>query len=310
MKKLLLLPLAVLFIISATAQNKTYRFHFNNRLSEHIYQGDALSAMCPGNFSWVTVPAGIGKNVYNFDKGCGLVFNDSATNLLASGSYTIELYFKLDTIQGYKKLIDFDSLSVDPGFYNQSGKLVMYNNFTSTDSILGAGQYEYTAITRDGSTKGMYVYHNNKVIGTLNDNSDQYIYGTEKLLIFFKDDRGTGGEQTGGSVAMIQISNYVMDSTTIKNNYNGLATTLDIGEVTTDQQLLTVSPNPATDYVEVSLPIAGSYVLYDLTGRTYAAGEFKEGANKLAVQQYPAGIYMLKVLGEEGVSTLYKFVKQ
>lgn len=310
MKKLLLLPLAVLFIISATAQNKTYRFHFNNRLSEHIYQGDALSAMCPGNFSWVTVPAGIGKNVYNFDKGCGLVFNDSATNLLASGSYTIELYFKLDTMQGYKKLIDFDSLSVDPGFYNQSGKLVMYNNFTSADSTLGAGQYEYTAITRDGSTKEMYVYHNNKVIGTLNDNSDQYIYGTEKLLIFFKDDRGTGGEQTGGSVAMIQISNYVMDSTTIKNNYNGLATTLDIGEVTTDQQMLTVSPNPATDIVDISGIAAGSYTLYDITGRVITNGEIKAGKATIGLHPYPAGMYVLQVFNPDGQSTAYKLLKQ
>lgn len=310
MRKLLLLPITVLFFISATAQNKTYRFHFNNRLSEHIYQGDALLPMCTGTYSWVTVPAGIGKNVYNFDKGCGLVFNDSATNLLTSGSYTIELYFKLDTIQGYKKLIDFDSLGADAGFYNQSGKLVMYNKLTSTDSTIGAGKYEYAAITRDGSTKDMHVYHNNTVLGMLNDNNDQYVYGAEKLLIFFKDDRGTGGEQTGGSVAMIQISNYVMDSTTIKSNYNGLASTLSISEAAKEMKSINIWPNPATDYIEISIPAAGSYVLYDLMGRMYTVGELKPGSNKLALGQYPAGIYMLDVLSKDGGSTVYKLVKQ
>lgn len=309
MRKLLLLPLALLLLIPATAQNKTYRFHFNNRLSENIFQGSDLVPMCPGTYTFQTL-TGVNKRAYNFDKGCGLVFNDSATNLLASGSYTIEMFFKLDTIQGYKKLIDFDSLGADAGFYNQNGKLVMYNKFTSPDSVIGAGQYEYAAVTRDGSTKDMYIYHNDKMIGTLNDNNDQYMYGSDKLLIFFKDDGGTNGEQTSGSVGMIHISNYVMDSTTIKSNYTGLASTLNISEAANKDKALSIWPNPATDYVEISIPSAGSYVLYDLAGRTQAAGELKHGTNKLAVQQYPAGIYMLEVLAEGGGSTVYKLVKQ
>jgi len=309
MKRLLLMPLAVVFFIAATAQNKTYRFHFNNRLSENVYQGAALAPVCQGTYTFETV-AGVYKRVYNFDKGCGLVFSDSATNLLSSGSYTIELYFRLDTITGYKKLVDFDSLGADAGFYNQNGKLVMYNKLTNTDSTIGAGKFEYAAITRDGSTKDMYIYHNNKVIGMLNDNTDQYIYGAEKLLVFFRDDNGTGGEQSSGSVAMIHISNFVMDSTTIKNNYNGLGTTLGIEQAAGAEQIVKVWPNPATDYVEVSMPVAGSFVLYDLTGRAHTEGELKQGKNKLALQQYPAGIYMLEVLARGGESTVYKLVKQ
>src|SRR5690606_27537985 len=100
MKKLLLLPLVILcFSLSVAAQNKTYRFQFNNRLSENFYQGSPLAPACPGSYSSHTL-AGVYKTVYNFDKGCGLVFNDSATGLLASGTYTIELYFLLDTING------------------------------------------------------------------------------------------------------------------------------------------------------------------------------------------------------------------
>ena len=310
MRKLLLLPIAVLFFIAASAQNKTYRFHFNNRLSENIYQDSALTPWCQGTYSFQTV-AGVYKRVYNFDKGCGLVFSDSATNLLSSGSYTIELYFKLDSIKGYKKLIDFDSLGADAGCYNQNGKLVMYNKLTNTDSVMGAGQYEYAAITRDGSTKDMYIYHNDTVLGMLNDNTDQYLYGTDKLLIFFRDDNNTSNnEQSSGSVAMIHISNYVMDSTTIKNNYNGLGSTLNIAETPGQEQTIRMWPNPATDRVEISCPVDGHYTLYDITGRMYAAGELKPGTNKLAIQQYPAGVYMFEVSGEGGGSMVYKLLKQ
>jgi len=310
MKKLLLLPFAVLFFIGATAQNKTYRFHFNNRLSENYYQGSPLAPVCPGTYT-VQPLAGVNKGAYNFDKGCGLVFMDSATNLLASGSYTIELYFKLDTITGYKKIIDFDSLGADAGFYNQSGKLVMYSNFTSADSVVGAGAWSYVAITRDGSSKVMYVYHNDKVLGTLNDNSDQYIYGTEKLLIFFRDDNNTSNsEQSGGSVGMIHISDYVMDSTTIKGHYTGLGTILNIPETGNMDNALKIWPNPATDYVEIATPVKCSYNLYDVTGRKYAGGDMKAGQNKLNLQPYPAGLYMLEVVSAESDRKSYKLLIQ
>lgn len=309
MKKLILLPLAVLLFIAATAQNKTYRFHFNNRLSENIYQGSSLMPWCQGTYTW-QILKGANTGTYNFNKGCGLVFNDSATNLLASGSYTIEVYFKLDTIQGYKKIIDFDSLGKDAGFYNQNGKLVMYNKLSNTDSVIGAGQYEYAAITRDGSTKDMYVYHNDTVLGTLNDNTDQYIYGAEKMLIFFKDDKGTNGEQSSGSVAMIQISNYVMDSTTIKNNYNGLGTTLGIGQTINREQTLKIWPNPAIDKVELSSSVHGSYKVCDITGRVYTQGNIRPGVATISISGYPVGIYLVHFTDTEGHTNAYKLVKQ
>lgn len=309
MKKILLLLWAALCFVAATAQNKTYRFHFNNRLSENVYQGTALTPVCQGTYTFETV-TGVYKRVYNFDKGCGLVFSDSATNLLSSGSYTIELYFRLDTITGYKKLVDFDSLGADAGFYNQNGKLVVYNKLTNTDSTIGAGKFEYAAITRDGSTKDMYIYHNNKVIGMLNDNTDQYIYSAEKLLIFFKDDNGTGGEQSSGSVAMIHISNFVMDSTTIKNNYTGLGATLGIEQAAGAEQMVKVWPNPATDIVDISGIAAGSYTLHDITGRVVANGEIKEGKATIRMHLYPAGIYVLQVINSDGQATAYKLLKQ
>lgn len=310
MKKLILLPLAVLFFITAVAQNKTYRFHFNNRLSENIFQGSPLMPWCQGTYTWQTLK-GANTGTYSFDKGCGLIFNDSATNLLASGSYTIEVYFKLDTIQGYKKIIDFDSMGADAGFYNQNGKLVMYNKLGNTDSVIGAGQYEYAAITRDGSTKDMYVYHNDKVLGTLNDNNSQYIYGAEKMLIFFRDDNNTSNnEQSSGSVAMIQISNYVMDSTTIKNNYNGLGSTLGIEQAGSIEQKVKIWPNPATDKVDIMGQANSSYTLYDITGRVCAGGEMKTGAAILYLRQYPAGIYVLHVADNDGRTETYKLLKQ
>lgn len=300
MKNLVFLSIALCLSITVPAQNITYGYKFNNSLKEQYPQGPELLSMCSGTYEWVNIPAGMGKNVYNFAKGCGLIFRDTG-NKLAAGSYTIELYFKLDTINGYKKIIDYDSLSVDPGFYNQNGKLVMYNKFTSADSLVGEGVYQYVAVTRDGSSKKIYVYHNNKVVGSLNDTAGQYTTGTDNMLIFFRDDNGTGGEQSSGSVAMIQISNYVMDSTTIKGRFTNIKKILGVEESVLSDNGVKVFPNPAGDFVTVGIPVGATFKLIDQLGRVCRSGYLPAGNNQVSLTGLPRGIYLLSLADRQGV---------
>ena len=129
MKKALLSISILACSTVAFAQNDTYKYHFNSNLNETYAKGPALSALCPGTFASEALPVGLTKATYRFNTGCGLVYHDAAKNFIASGTYTIELYFRLDTISGYKKLVDFDSLKQDAGLYNQSGKLGALSKF-------------------------------------------------------------------------------------------------------------------------------------------------------------------------------------
>lgn len=309
MKQLYSLLLTFCIVISANAQS-TYRYVFANGMNEIFYKGPALTSACSGTYSWEALPAGASKNVYRFDKGCGLVFDDATKNFLSSGSYTIELYFKLDTITGYKKIIDYDSLNVDAGFYNQNGNLVLYNKLTTADSFVGADEYIYVAVTRDGSTKDMYVYANNTVAGTVNDANDQYMYGTDKKLIFFEDDNGTGGEQTGGKVALIQISDYAMDSNTIKSNYTNLSKTLSTEHIEVDEHI-SLYPNPATDILHIKSSVKLEGILYDVTGKTLMRQTLNKGQNNLMISELSPGVYLLEAKNEDSGDThIYKIVKQ
>ncbi|MCB0696313.1 MAG: T9SS type A sorting domain-containing protein [Chitinophagaceae bacterium] len=308
--KNILLFCSILFCSQALfAQNATYRYEFNNKLDEIYYKAPALAPQCTGAYSWDALNIGISHNVYNFDKGCGLVFIDSA-GFLASGSYTIELYFKLDSIKGYKKIIDFDSMHKDPGMYNQNGKLVMYSKFTSTDSFFANGKYQYVAVTRNAGSKNVTLYYNDTLAGSLNDNSDQYVMDSNKVLIFFRDDNGTNNEQTSGAVAMIHISNYEMDASTLNSHYTNLASTLSVNKVQESADKIQVYPNPAGNVVHVVSVQPCSYILYDVTGRAIKTGSISTGDNTVDIHQSPAGLYMLRLTDSDYGTKVFRVLKQ
>jgi hypothetical protein len=312
MKRVLLSVTVLVCALTASAQNVTHKYHFNGGLNEMYSLGPALTTACTtGTFASESLPVGLAKKTYRFEKGCGLVYNDATKNLIASGTYTIELYFRLDTVTGYKKLADFDSLKVDAGLYNQTGKIVLYPNFTSADSFVGAGVYQYVAITRDGSSKKMYINANGKTAGTYTDNTDLYKLGTAKLLTFFQDDKSTNTEQSKGAVAMIQISNYAIDSNTVKNNYTLLNHTLDVPAVETGTNKAQIYPNPATGDVHVMIGISCNYSICDLSGKTIATGTLKQGDNRIELGQLSRGMYLLNITANGGTERqTYKFVRQ
>lgn len=305
------MSLALLFC-SLTALSQTHRYHFDYGLKEVFAQGPELTTACPGNITSTVLPAGITKNVYNFQKGCGLVYDDSQLNFLATApGYTIELYFKLDTITGYKKLMDADSLSKDKGLYNRNGKVVLYPNFESPDSFFAAGTFQYVAITRDAATKEMYINCNGKTAGTYIDNTDLYVYDANQLIIFFQDDNGTNNEEANGSVAMIHISATAMDSNTVKTRYTQLNTSLGLDNTIATTSEIKIFPNPVSDklYITAKKQTGYHYNLYDMTGKCYFAGSISSGENIIDLDGMPNGIYYLRLADEDGTTRIEKIMK-
>lgn len=278
------------------AQNKTYKYDFFYSTKDKTGQGLDLEKQCTGSYSYQSIPSiSTGGRVgFNFDKGCGLVFLDSTTNLLSAGNYTIELFFKIDTVKGYKKLIDYNNLNGDKGLYNFGGKISLYPKFTSADSVVAPNKFQYVAITRNATTKKMYMYFNNDTVGSYVDNAGDYVYGTNKRITFFRDDVGTGGEQAAGAVAYIAISNYEMDIATVKANYNNLSATLGVNELSTATKGISVSPNPAKESVNVYSTVITFYELYDVLGKKIISGTLQEGNNTLTLHNISQGMYIFK----------------
>lgn len=306
MKHVYLLLLVLLLCLQSKAQI-TLRYHFNNGLHELNSKGPQLSAICAGTFNTEALPAGVTQTTYRFDKGCGLIYDDKAKKLLSSNTYTIEMYFKLDDIMGYKKLIDFDSMNADEGLYCQNGDMVLYNKFFS-DSLMGANKYFYVVLTRDGVTEDVYLYLNDIVVGYVLDTASDFDIHAQKSLVFFTDDKATGVEHIGGTVAAINISNFVMDSVEVKNNYGNLASRVGVETMPEDMQV-NIYPNPATDVLNIEVPRDVSYMVTDITGRVLLKSELKQGINSINTRKLPVGFYTLMLQSDEG-EQVFKFVKQ
>jgi hypothetical protein len=63
------------------------------------------------------------------------------------------------------------------------------------------------------------------------------------------------------------------------------------------QTAVRIYPQPATDYVMVSLDRASAYTLYDLQGKELQHGKWHAGEHQLSLQNLNAGIYILELAG-------------
>ena len=84
----------------------------------------------------------------------------------------------------------------------------------------------------------------------------------------------------------------------------------DVEEVTMPQSIVQLAPNPAKDYIVISLPAEGDYkaTLHDTQGRTLAAFAFSEKEYRLVLQDFAKGIYLLRIITPTGDSYNRRFV--
>ena len=87
-------------------------------------------------------------------------------------------------------------------------------------------------------------------------------------------------------------------------------TSSDVEEVTVTQSIVQLSPNPAKDYIVISLTTEGEYkaTLHDTQGRTLAVFAFSGKEYRLSLQDFAKGVYLLRILTPTGEIYNCKFV--
>jgi len=223
-------PLFLLQVNNANAQN-AYNFNFNHSLWDSSAH-QKMTAVCTPSYSDHTFIFGkikITRPVCHFDKQCGFIFNDTS-NFIQSGSYTIELYTELDSISGYRKLIDYKNLSVDMGLYDNDDACTFRGPGTVSGDLFTRGAYAFVVITRDGATKTVKLFVNGSYVDGFNDADFDYaVYDASKTLRFLQDDNySTGMECSSGNIAMLTIYNTAIDDGTVKSHYAALPESLKI----------------------------------------------------------------------------------
>jgi hypothetical protein len=299
---LLLLFAATILSLPVIAQT-TYSYNFNNDLKEQSGTGPDLIAICPGSYSSESLPTGTTKNVYHYPHGCGLIFDDSIGGFLASGSYTVQMYIRLDSIGGFKKLIDYTIRRADSGFYNQSGHTNFYSCGESDSTFMKDSVYAFISVSRDASSKICRTYVNGQLAKVDTDNKDGFAYDFHKKLYFFVDDQSTSfNEETGGTVAYLFISDYAMDTTILARN-------LAVPNTSANDDIR-FYPNPVNDYLHIKVPRDYDYSVCDITGRQLISSQLQTGNNSIYLGKLNAGMYLLMLSNDDGSRIVYKIMKE
>jgi hypothetical protein len=314
MKKYLLF-ISLLIISGGIFAQSVLRYEFANSLDEKNGLGPALTVLgTEGTFMTDTLNEinNFTKTVYRFDYNCGLQLDNAAAGNFIGNSFTIELYFVFDNLNSWKRVVDWKNRSSDGGAYIYNGQLNFYPVQYSGDAPVVAGEYTYYVITRDGATNQALFYTDDGVQINFIDDQGLALIDVNNVLNFFQDDLQVTGEASSGAVALLNLYNYVLDSTTIKQNFENIGgTVFSVNEPKKQTGEMGIYPNPAS--VETTLDLSnytGSnetiVTIQNLLGQTvFSTRPNTRETTQLNVDisAFPKGIYLVRAESSDKSST-------
>ncbi len=252
-----------LLLFSITLQINAQRagvYQFEKNLEEESGKLPALKVLGEeGIFKEDVLPElkNAKRPVYHFEKNCGLQFDNRAANGFLKDSYTIEIYFKFNALDSWKRVIDFKNRKSDNGCYIYDGKLNFYNFALGTRAPVRANEYTHYVISRNGKTKQLKMYVDGESKVEFTDQNDQGVIDEDGVLNFFYDDLIVKEEASIGAVAIIKLFDYVVLPTEVKKNYIKLnESVLKKPSVPS----VVASPLPATLLPEITTPAQNNEV--------------------------------------------------
>ncbi len=208
---------------------KVYTYDFSDGLKSYSDSAPDLHILgTEGKYLEEVLPE-LGKQkrtVYQFEANSGLQFNNREGYDLMGGSYTVEIYFRLDELESWKRVLDFKNRKTDNGCYIYEGRLNFFNFATGEKAPVKPKEYIHYVFSRDADTRliKMYVDGESKVEFT--DPSDEAVLGQAQVLNFFQDDLIAKNEASPGAVALIRLYDRVMTPIFVQQSFKRLARTI------------------------------------------------------------------------------------
>jgi hypothetical protein len=180
----------------------TADYYFQDSLESSLGTAPDLVEVEDGS-SLFTADAGTGVTVLRFDGGRGLALAPT-TRVIRSSGYSIEVLFRFDLLDGYRKVIDFKNGSTDDGLYVLDGCLTFFPQQQAALTRIDSDSYVQIVLTRDAA---------DRVVGYV-DGVRQFAFddlgglakvGASDSLRFFIDDVTTTEEWSSGAVSQIRL---------------------------------------------------------------------------------------------------------
>jgi hypothetical protein len=235
MKKTSPVLLTFLLLTSALslAQQVDHNYFFNGSFAE-IGSGPALAEIrgcgaAPGAFAAEAINTSVGScangataNVFAFNAGGGVQYPNTVG--VVGKSYTINVFFKFNTIGGWSRIIDFTNGIQDAGIYLLGNCLNFYPNGNVGPACpFVAGKHYLMSFVRDSVTKIISVYVDGVVYASYNDAAGTYVPTSTNLPInFFFDDAAVGCEVKAGTIKYLSVSNAPLTATGVDSVWKNI----------------------------------------------------------------------------------------
>jgi hypothetical protein len=177
----------------------TADYRFQDSLGSKVGAARDLVEIGEGTIAF-TDEGMIGRSVLSFARGSGLSF--TPTGVIEGTEYTIEVLFRFDRVDGYRKIIDFRDGSDDEGLYVLDGCLNFYPRRPRPSIPIEADSYVQVVLTRNSSAR---------VVGYVDGirqfafrDKDSLAEIASQTLRFFVDDSVTEGDSSG-AVSQIRL---------------------------------------------------------------------------------------------------------
>jgi hypothetical protein len=234
-----------------------------------------------------------------------------------TGTYSIEVIFKFDELDGYGRIIDFSNSHSDNGIYTLEDCLNFYptGNIGHCPGEFDTWNYKQIVITRNDANKKMNIYVNGKLFTNHSDVSNYYVIGKapNDTIKFFRDDYIVPNEASSGNVALICMADYEFTPDEVVASFGDFCHRITrVEDPETDSGLL-IFPNANMNKIIVEAPAPMTYegnivTLVSIQGTQVYSTTMHQSKIEIDISGFPDGEYTLRVKGN-GLNVSKKIVK-
>ncbi len=207
-------------------------------------------------------------------------FDNNAAHQFIKDSYTIEIYFRFDKLNSWKRVIDFKNRKTDWGCYIFNGKLNFYNLLVSDKAPVTENSYTHYVISRDGATNTVKIFADGISKLEFNDTEKHTLLDEDQKLNFFFDDLKVTDEASAGAVVMIKISDYVIAPDKILAGYESFKSNINYVAPITETTTTVIKKDSSLVHVTLEVKDKESQAaITDITYNIKRGSEIMAGAS-------------------------------
>lgn len=162
------------------------------------------------------------KLAYYFKENSGLSFDNNLAKGFLDKSYSVEMFFKLDNLDDWRRILDFKNRTSDNGCYMLDGKVSFYNFAVSENVAVRPGKYTHYIFTRDHKKDIIQIFIDGELKLQFPDKGKNAVLDKSQVLNFFQDDLVINHESSPGAVAYIRLYDEVVDPVFVRRRFRDL----------------------------------------------------------------------------------------